>query len=70
MPDDTSLHDVLAANCQEEVTPRHAAVGQRRGNVCTQHPQVGGRGGQCEGGGRETGEGEGGGCGSYCIPRT
>ena len=58
MPDDTSLHDMLAATCQEEVTARPAAVSQRRGNVCTRYTQVGGEVG---GGGRGVGTGEGGG---------
>ena len=80
MPDDTSLHDVLPANSQEEVALRHAAVGQRKGNVCTQYIQVGDSGGQwwrVGGMGKVAGVGGmgkvaavGGGEGSYCILRT
>lgn len=49
---------MLAATCQEEVTARPAAVGQRRGNVCTRYTQVGGEVG---GGERGWGMGECGG---------
>ena len=67
MPDDTSLHDVSAATCQEEVTARHAAVSQRSRNVCTQHTQVGGEVGS--GGRGRVGDRGGRGWGSYCILR-
>ena len=66
MADDTSLHDVSAATCQEEVTARHAAVGQKSGNVYTQHTQVGGEVGS---GGQGVGNGGGRGWGSYCSLR-